>query len=136
MTGRKELKIMCRFVMIGNECVNVDTIKRVEQRENGVNIIYKDGTVEQSKCKYKFDEIWGENHIVQVIPVNVPTVALYRNDDGNIFETDIFYLALTADGNIRAIEECGKAFEFCDSVDNYVGISQKQGEPWRKHIEE
>ena len=126
MTGRKELNIMGRFVMIGNECVNVDTIERAEQQENGVKIIYKDGMVEQSKYKYEFNEILGENHIVQVIPVNVPTVALYRDDDGNIFETDIFYLALTADGNIRAIEECGKAFEFCDSVDNYVGISQKQ----------
>lgn len=73
---------------------------------------------------------------MQVIPVNTPTVAIYENIDGKLYETDIFYLALTADGYLRPIEESEKDFEFCDTANNFICIQHKNVNGWREHIGE
>lgn len=122
-------------MMIGDDYVNVDTISQAQQLKDGTKIFYKDGTVETG-YKYEFEEIAGRNFITQIIPVAVPTVAIYKDEKGDLYETDIFYLALTANGYLRAIELIETSFEFCDDVDNFVGLQQKSGEVWRKQIEQ
>lgn len=125
---------MSRFIMIGYEYVNTDTISRAwDLGEGKAKVVYKDGTTEIiSNCE--LNHIEGEDEIIQVIPVKTPTVAVFKDDlDGKMYEEDIFYLGLTLSGEIRPMGLSDGYYSLADGVDNFVGLEEKGIERWREY---
>lgn len=127
---------MSRFIMIGYEYVNADTISRAwDLGEGKAKVAYKDGTTEIIS-NHELNRIEGEDEIIQVIPVKTPTIAIYRDDcDGKIYSVDIFYLGLTEAGELRPLELQDSYYSFADDVSNFIRLEEKDAERWREYHE-
>lgn len=110
-----------------NGCyVNTDTISQAWDIGNGkAKVVYTDGRVDYV-LNYILDYIGGKDRIIQVIPVAVPTVALFSNGDGSTFMEDIYYLGLCADGDIRPLALEASGFEFVDDLRNFIRLEHKE----------
>ena len=68
---------------------------------------------------------WIDNYpkVIQIMPVTIPTIALYqslgehRNEEG---QANVNYLALLDNGDVVPLINCGGLYEVCD--DGLVGI--------------
>lgn len=116
---------MSKFVYVNGYRINKDIVARVQypyrDKEYGT-IYFKDGTYTKAS-PYALDSVTGENQIVQVFPCPKGIVAIYE-DDNEIFEEDVFFLALCEDGQIVPITLAGGCFEPV-SVDNFKGLYPK-----------
>lgn len=130
---------MSRFVECKNGVlINTDAISRVVQglkKYDDCTVFLMDDTYFEAPY-YVFDEIRGSDQIVQVIPVDGKYVCIYSAvDDENPCDQEIDYLALCANGQIRALDHIGDYLDFADNCDNYVGYRPKDSVEARKQKE-
>lgn len=126
---------MSRFVDINGATVNIDTISRVFATNGGTRVVYKSGEWEDSRYISDIAQIEGRDLIKQVIPVKVPTVAVYKDDNGQLFETEVFYLGLTENGEVRALELTDdRTYEFSDAANNFIRL--KEGKIGREELQQ
>lgn len=126
---------MSRFADINGMIVNIDTISKAYVQNGKARIVYKDGTAEESQYISDIYQIAGKNYIRQIVPVKAPTVAIYKDDYGKLYETEILYLGLTELGELRPLELSGGCYDFADSAANFVGIEEKGVIKWAEHQE-
>lgn len=73
------------------------------------------------------------DRIIQVVPVAVPTFALYETENitarGMVIATEeeVHYLALTDSGDIKPLILTGECYEFADSIEAYLGMYESAG---------
>ena len=118
---------MRRFEYLDCGYVNVDTISHCEpalRTDKKCIVHFKDG--EKIKLPYYDEErISGADHIIQVFPCTEPITAIYDGNDGTVFEEDVFYLGLCADGSIKPITLACGFYEIIDA-DNFKGLFRKE----------
>lgn len=116
---------MSKFVYVNGYRINKDIVARVQypyrDKEYGT-IYFKDGTYTKAS-PYALDSVTGENQIVQVFPCPKGIVAIYEGDN-EIFEEDVFLLALCEDGQIVPVTLGDGRFEPI-SVNNFKGLYPK-----------
>jgi len=114
-----------RFVEINGTHINVDEIcDFFYTNEGSLRIDYRHGesyTTHVCKPRLFRDEIMGARHVVQVLPNNAPFWMVWENDDKTHFATPADFLALCADGHVRAMYLSDGYFEVIESR-NYVGL--------------
>lgn len=117
---------MSRFEYLDCGYVNVDTISHCEpalRTDKKFTVHFKDG--EKIKLPYYDEErISGADHIIQVFPCTEPITAIY-DCDGSVFEEDVFYLGLCADGSIKPILLACGTYEIIDDG-NFKGLFKKE----------
>lgn len=117
---------MSRFEYLGCDYINVDTISHFEpatRTDKGCTVHFKDGrSIRVPHYEEKY--ILGDQQIIQVFPCIEPVIAIY-DGDGTVFEEDVFYLGLCADGSIKPITLACGTYEIID-VDNFKGLFQKE----------
>lgn len=117
---------MSRFEQIdSNKWINTDTIKKIEVDGYGrAFITLNDGSVSMTNDNC-INYLLGSETIVQVIPVAIPTMAVYEDSDtGKEFKEEIHYLGLTAEGCIRPLCVSDGFYDIADRSDSFVGIEE------------
>lgn len=125
---------MNRFEYLNGKYENVDMIASVYDIDGGkCRVLYKNGKYMEISNGY-IEDVTGGSHIVQIIPCVKPVVAIYecKNEEGKstIFEEDVFYLGLCADGCIKPVVLSEGTYEIIN-VDNFKGLISK-GNTWRE----
>lgn len=124
---------MSRFI----ECcegllINADFISHVKRgvkRHDDCTIVLVNGNSFKAPC-YVYGDIAGEEYIKQIVPCDGKYETVYMDTTGEnggkpwVYDCD--YLAVCADGQIRALECNGEYFDFAESSDNYMGFRQKE----------
>lgn len=122
----------CEGLLINTE--RISYVNRGLKRHDDCTIYLNDGSSLKAPC-YVYEDIKGENHIVQVIPSNGKYETVYADtageNGGKPWAYDFDYFAVCADGQIRPLDNNGEYFEFADDgCDNYMGfrLKEKAGE--------
>lgn len=117
---------MSRFEYLSCGYVNIDTISHCEpatRTDKRCTVHFKDGrSIRVPHYEEKY--ILGDQHIIQVFPCTEPVTAIYESD-GEVFEEDVFYLGLCADGSIKPITLACGTYEIIDEG-NFKGLFKKK----------
>lgn len=124
---------MSRFVECSDgRLINVAHIVRVEpgwKRNDDCILLLDDGKSLEAP-RYVCDQIAGSRYITQIISCDGKYEIVYSDtigeNGGKPWVYDCEYLAVCADGAIRALEHTGNYFEFADDSSNYVGFRPKE----------
>lgn len=118
------------FVKINDEFISRDMISSIKKGNGSFfEVLLKDNTGRTVHGTWT-DFIDNSNEIAQVIPVVVPTFALYETEgitaDGQIVGTEepIHYLALVGSGDMRPLILTGEIYEFADDIGGYLGMRE------------
>lgn len=121
---------MSRFVEINNRLLSVDKIAEVVPNRKGYTLIHTDGRTEVCD-HYEKKQVEGIDKLIQVIPCNIPIVAVYDND-GELFEEDVFFLGLYESGQICGLTLDDGYFVKCeDACCDFKRLYYKN-DTWRK----
>jgi len=118
---------MARFIEINSTWVNVDHIVRVEQRENDIVSIQLDngGKIDyDGSLLLLMNDIRGWDHVVAITPCE-GVFAIMDSEEKELC-IPVRQLAVTASGDVRALEVSMESIEFYDEMEFFRGLTYEE----------